>query len=149
MAFSHLQVLPSVPTIIHACLAIANMVVPCAGHVALFTLSFKFRVINNLLKALAQLQTCEFSGIALQVLVGNDIAAPVLSPVKLFRRIYIAHGVAMPTVRVSKIDFPSKRRPDHSRLLLWAVAVKTIYVFIFRGPSSMHPDPLPRETQGS
>jgi hypothetical protein len=160
MAFSHLQVLPSVPTIIHACLAIANMVVPCAGHVAFFTLSFEFRVIDDLLRALAQLQTCEvilykFSGIVPQVLVGNDIAAPNLSPVgKLFRRINIAHGVAMPTVMISEIDFLSKHWPDHSRLLLGE-----LYLLIMPSRSSKSlfsvvqipctPDPLPRETQGS
>ncbi|CAI7642546.1 unnamed protein product [Penicillium manginii] len=117
------------PTVHDACLAIANIIFAYAGHVAFFTLFSELKDIKDFPKALSLLQLCEMvmytiSAIVIFLYVGPSVTSPALNSAGiLFRK--ISYGIAIPTIVIGGVVNAH-------------VAVKFIYVRIFRGTNSMH-----------
>ncbi|KAJ5691478.1 hypothetical protein N7488_012213 [Penicillium malachiteum] len=124
-----LQAFSTVPTVHDTCLAIANIVFAYAGHVAFFTLFSELRDIEDFPKALALLQTCEMilytvSAIVIYAYVGQEVTSPALNSAgELFRM--LSYGIAIPTIVIGGVVNAH-------------VAVKFIYVHLFRGTNAMH-----------
>ncbi|KAJ5369593.1 hypothetical protein N7509_014205 [Penicillium cosmopolitanum] len=129
MAISPVPLFAPVPTVHDACLAIANIIFAYAGHVAFFTLFSELRDIKDFPKALSLLQMCEMvmytiSAIVIYLYVGASVTSPALnSGGILFRK--ISYGIAIPTIVIGGVVNAH-------------VAVKFIYVRLFRGTNSMH-----------
>lgn len=135
------------PTIHETCLAIANVVFAYAGHVAFFTLFSELRTIEDYPKALALLQMSEVilytvTAIVIYAFVGADIASPALNSAgRIFRK--IAYGIAIPTVSRQPEIFGQFELTKIPKIVIGGVvnahvAVKFIYVRIFRGTNAMH-----------
>lgn len=151
MVISPVPLLAPVPTVHDACLAIANIIFAYAGHVAFFTLFSELRDIKDFPKALSLLQMCEvvmytISAIVIYLYVGAVVTSLALSfGGILFRK--ISYGIAIPTVRLLYSAVTSTQTSafaDSTRQIVIGgivnahVAVKFIYVRIFRGTNSMH-----------
>ncbi|KAJ5160632.1 uncharacterized protein N7482_007636 [Penicillium canariense] len=125
----HIPLLSPAPTVHDACLAIANVVFAYAGHVAFFTLFSELQDIHDFPRALALLQISEMilytiTAIVIYAYVGPAVTSPALNSAgRLFRK--ISYSIAIPTIVIGGVVNAH-------------VAVKFIYVRLFRGSSSMH-----------
>ncbi|KAI9928501.1 hypothetical protein MW887_001715 [Aspergillus wentii] len=125
----HVPLFSPAPTVHDACLAVANIVFAYAGHVAFFTLFSELRDINDYPKALAFLQASEMvlytvTSIVIYAFVGPTITSPALNSAgRLFRK--ISYAIAIPTIVIAGVVNAH-------------VAVKFLYVRIFRGTNAMH-----------
>ncbi|KAJ5799140.1 Glycerol-3-phosphate dehydrogenase mitochondrial [Penicillium psychrosexuale] len=117
------------PKVHDACLAIANIIFAYAGHVAFFTLFSELKELKDFPKALALLQMSEMvlytvASIVIYAYVGPTVNSPALnSSGQLFRK--ISYAIALPTILIGGVVNAH-------------VAVKFIYVRVFRGTNSMH-----------
>ncbi|KAF9240158.1 hypothetical protein DTO013E5_8274 [Penicillium roqueforti] len=117
------------PKVHDACLAIANIIFAYAGHVAFFTLFSELKELKDFPKALALLQMSEMvlytvASIMIYAYVGPTVNSPALnSSGQLFRK--ISYAIALPTILIGGVVNAH-------------VAVKFIYVRVFRGTNSMH-----------
>ncbi|CAG8188520.1 unnamed protein product [Penicillium olsonii] len=113
----------------HVCLAIANIVFAYAGHVAFFTLFSELKELEDFPKALALLQISEMvlyivAAIVIYAYVGPSVNSPALNSAgPLFRK--VSYAIALPTIVIGGVVNAH-------------VAVKFIYVRIFRGTNSIH-----------
>ncbi|GKZ27766.1 hypothetical protein AbraCBS73388_005616, partial [Aspergillus brasiliensis] len=109
--------------------AIANVVFAYAGHVAFFAFFSELRDVRDYSRALALLQLSEMTlyiatAVVIYVLVGKDVASPSLNSVgPLFKK--ISYGIAIPTIVIAGVVNAH-------------VAVKSIYLRMFRGRNAMH-----------
>ncbi|CAG8032677.1 unnamed protein product [Penicillium salamii] len=116
-----------------ACLAIANIVFAYAGHVAFFTLFSELKELEDFPKALALLQLSEMilyivAAIVIYAYVGPSVNSPALNSAgTLFRQ--VSYAIAIPTIVIGGVVNAH-------------VAVKFIYVRIFRGTNSIHSDSI-------
>ncbi|CAI7592783.1 unnamed protein product [Penicillium pancosmium] len=129
MVISPVPLFAPVPTVHDACLAIANIIFAYAGHVAFFTLFSELRDIKDFPKALSLLQMCEMvmytiSAIVIYLYVGASVTSPALNSGGILYR-KISYGIAIPTIVIGGVVNAH-------------VAVKFIYVRLFRGTNSMH-----------
>ena len=140
---------PTRPSFHEAFLAIANILFAYAGHAAFFTLFSELRNIEEYPKALAMLQINDtilytVAAIVIYRFAGSDVASPAINSTRpLIRK--ISYGIALPTVcfSYSVICISSECLSDRSKIVIAGVvnahvAVKFIYVRIFRGTNAMH-----------
>ncbi|CAG8023945.1 unnamed protein product [Penicillium salamii] len=112
-----------------ACLAIANIVFAYAGHVAFFTLFSELKKLDDFPKALALLQLSEMilyivAAIVIYAYVGPTVNSPALNSAGTLVR-QVSYAIAIPTIVIGGVVNAH-------------VAVKFIYVRIFRGTTSVH-----------
>ncbi|QQK46435.1 Glycerol-3-phosphate dehydrogenase, mitochondrial [Penicillium digitatum] len=125
----HVPAFSPSPKLHDACLAIANIIFAYAGHVAFFTLFSELKELHDFPKALALLQMSEMilytvSAIVIYAYVGPTVSSPALNSAgHLFRK--ISYAIAIPTIVIGGVVNAH-------------VAVKFIYVRVFRGTNSMH-----------
>lgn len=135
------------PKVHDACLAIANIIFAYAGHVAFFTLFSELKELKDFPKALALLQMSEMvlytvASIVIYAYVGPTVNSPALnSSGQLFRK--ISYAIALPTVRIFFRVLLLDMSLTNAQILIGGVvnahvAVKFIYVRVFRGTNSMH-----------
>ncbi|KAJ5957854.1 hypothetical protein N7501_012133 [Penicillium viridicatum] len=121
------------PKVHDACLAIANIIFAYAGHVAFFTLFSELKELQDFPKALALLQMSEMvlytvAAIVIYAYIGPTVNSPALNSAgQLFRK--ISYAIAIPTIVIGGVVNAH-------------VAVKFIYVRVFRGTNSMHSQSL-------
>ncbi|KAJ6190111.1 Glycerol-3-phosphate dehydrogenase mitochondrial [Penicillium mononematosum] len=125
----HVSAFSPSPKVHDACLAIANIIFAYAGHVAFFTLFSELRELRDFPKALALLQVSEMvlytvAAIMIYAYIGPTVNSPALNSAgQLFRK--ISYAIAIPTIVIGGVVNAH-------------VAVKFIYVRVFRGTNSMH-----------
>ena len=99
----HIPLFPTSPPMHEVILAVTNIVIAYAGHVAFFTFFSELKELNDYPKSLAFLQITEMvlymvSAIVIYVFVGPNVASPALNSAgEMFRK--VAYGIAFPTVR--------------------------------------------------
>ncbi|KAJ5855735.1 uncharacterized protein N7529_009679 [Penicillium soppii] len=126
---THVPAFSPTPKLHGACLAIANIIFAHAGHVAFFTLFSELKELKNFPKALALLQMSEMvlytiAATVIYAYVGPDVNSPALNSAReLFRK--ISYAIAIPTIVIGGVVNAH-------------VAVKFVYVRVFRGTNSMH-----------
>ncbi|KAJ5923031.1 Amino acid transporter transmembrane [Penicillium verrucosum] len=129
----HVPAFSPSPKVHDACLAIANIIFAYAGHVAFFTLFSELKELQDFPKALALLQMSEMvlytvAAIVIYAYVGPTVNSPALNSAgQLFRK--ISYAIAIPTIVIGGVVNAH-------------VAVKFIYVRVFRGTNSMHSQSL-------
>ncbi|KAJ5353256.1 hypothetical protein N7452_002230 [Penicillium brevicompactum] len=126
---THVPAFSPGPKVHEVCLAIANVVFAYAGHVAFFTLFSELRELKDFPRALALLQMSEMvlytvAAIVIYAYVGPTVNSPALNSAgALIRK--VSYAIAMPTIVIGGVVNAH-------------VAVKFIYVRVFRGTNSIH-----------
>ncbi|OQE37881.1 hypothetical protein PENCOP_c009G04345 [Penicillium coprophilum] len=125
----HVPAFSTPPEVHDACLAIANIIFAYAGHVAFFTLFSELKELKDFPKALALLQMSEMilytvAATVIYAYIGPTVNSPALNSAgQLFRK--VSYGIAIPTIVIGGVVNAH-------------VAVKFIYVRVFRGTTSIH-----------